>query len=248
MDLDLTPPRVSVTDARPRGRPGGAKLPKSACTQKILKTAHFHEFSHFVQHASRVRRNPPLPSPSSAAAHSRSTAFLSTFPTWLVLPDLIPFDCAHPWKRTNKRTNIKNKTQMILKLDLKLGALHQTELVHSLEKNSIASLLDGKISSSIKHLLNLRERIEDTSSKVLVTGDLNAGKSTFCNALLRRKILPEDQQPCTSIFCEVLDARENGDWEGQMRRGGSKRIFFSFSNEHKILKRYNVIFCLSKLH
>ncbi|KAI1484222.1 hypothetical protein K445DRAFT_312683 [Daldinia sp. EC12] len=97
----------------------------------------------------------------------------------------------------------------ILKLDLKLGGLHQTELVHSLEKGSIAALLDGKISSSIKHLQLLRERIEDTSSKVLVTGDLNAGKSTFCNALLRRKVLPEDQQPCTSIFCEVLDAREN---------------------------------------
>lgn len=97
----------------------------------------------------------------------------------------------------------------ILKLDLKLGALHQAELVHSLEKSSIASLLDGKIGSSIKHLLSLRERIEDTSSKVLITGDLNAGKSTFCNALLRRKVLPEDQQPCTAIFCEVLDAREN---------------------------------------
>ncbi|KAK4456328.1 hypothetical protein QBC34DRAFT_286940 [Podospora aff. communis PSN243] len=97
----------------------------------------------------------------------------------------------------------------VLKLDLKLGTLHQVELVHSLEKASVASLLDGKISTSIKHLLSLRERIEDTSSKVLVTGDLNAGKSTFCNALLRRKILPEDQQPCTSIFCEVLDAREN---------------------------------------
>jgi mitofusin len=97
----------------------------------------------------------------------------------------------------------------VLKLDLKLGALHQAELVHSLEKGSIAALLDGRIQSSIKHLQSLRERIEDTSSKVLVTGDLNAGKSTFCNALLRRKILPEDQQPCTSIFCEVLDAREN---------------------------------------
>lgn len=98
----------------------------------------------------------------------------------------------------------------ILKLDLKVGALSQTELVHSLEKKSIASLLDGKIGQSVRHLLSLRDRIEDTSSKVLVTGDLNAGKSTFCNALLRRKILPEDQQPCTALFCEVLDAKENG--------------------------------------
>ncbi len=98
----------------------------------------------------------------------------------------------------------------ILKLDLKMGSLSQTELVHSLEKHSIASLLDNQITRSIRHLYSLRDRIEDTSSKVLVTGDLNAGKSTFCNALLRRKVLPEDQQPCTSIFCEVLDYRDNG--------------------------------------
>lgn len=98
----------------------------------------------------------------------------------------------------------------ILKLDLKVQGLTQSDIVHSMEKKSIASLLDGKINSTIRHLLLLRDRIEDTSSKVLVTGDLNAGKSTFCNALLRRKILPEDQQPCTSIFCEVLDSRENG--------------------------------------
>lgn len=98
----------------------------------------------------------------------------------------------------------------ILKLELKVQGLTQSDIAHSMEKKSIASLLDGKINQSIRHLLLLRDRIEDTSSKVLVTGDLNAGKSTFCNALLRRKVLPEDQQPCTSIFCEVLDARENG--------------------------------------
>ncbi|KAH7068077.1 hypothetical protein BKA63DRAFT_478391 [Paraphoma chrysanthemicola] len=98
----------------------------------------------------------------------------------------------------------------VLKLELRMGGRTQTDLVHSLEKSSIASLLDGQIQQSIKHLYSLKERIEDTSSKVLVTGDLNAGKSTFCNALLRRKVLPEDQQPCTSIFCEVLDFRENG--------------------------------------
>ncbi|PNS17647.1 Transmembrane GTPase fzo1 [Sphaceloma murrayae] len=101
----------------------------------------------------------------------------------------------------------------VLKIELKMEGASQTELVHSLEKQSIASLLDGQINNSIRHLFSLRERIEDTSSKVLVTGDLNAGKSTFCNALLRRKVLPEDQQPCTAIFCEVLDVRENGGLE-----------------------------------
>jgi GTPase SAR1 family protein len=98
----------------------------------------------------------------------------------------------------------------VLKLELRMGSRTQTDLVHSLEKSAIASLLDGQIQQSIRHLYSIKERIEDTSSKVLVTGDLNAGKSTFCNALLRRKVLPEDQQPCTSIFCEVLDFRENG--------------------------------------
>ena len=98
----------------------------------------------------------------------------------------------------------------ILKLDLRVQGLTQAEIAHSTDKRVIASLLDGKINQSIRHLQLLKDRIEDTSSKVLVTGDLNAGKSTFCNALLRRKVLPEDQQPCTSIFCEVLDARENG--------------------------------------
>jgi len=101
----------------------------------------------------------------------------------------------------------------ILKIELKMEGLAQSEIVHSLEKQSVASLLDNQIKTSIRHLFNLRERIEDTSSKVLITGDLNAGKSTFCNALLRRKVLPEDQQPCTAIFCEVLDCRENGGLE-----------------------------------
>ena len=101
----------------------------------------------------------------------------------------------------------------VLKLNLNVQGFTQAEIAHSMKKESIASLLDGRINKSIRHLVSLRERIEDTASRVLVTGDLNAGKSTFCNALLRRKILPEDQQPCTSIFCEVLDARENGNLE-----------------------------------
>lgn len=100
----------------------------------------------------------------------------------------------------------------VLRLDLKLGP-HQTSsaasLVSQLEKSSIANLLDERISNAINHIEKLRLRVEDTSSKVLVTGDLNAGKSTFVNALLRREVMPIDQQPCTTAFCEVHVAAEN---------------------------------------
>ena len=102
----------------------------------------------------------------------------------------------------------------ILRLDLKLGAhgssQSSTSLVSQLEKSSIAKLLGERITTCVNHIEKLRLRVEDTSSKVLVTGDLNAGKSTFVNALLRREIMPVDQQPCTTVFCEVHDATENG--------------------------------------
>ncbi|KAJ3747699.1 transmembrane GTPase fzo1 [Lentinula detonsa] len=98
----------------------------------------------------------------------------------------------------------------VLRLDLQLGPNSTvTSLVSQLEKSSIANLLDERISASLNHVEKLRLRVEDTSSKVLVTGDLNAGKSTFVNALLRREVMPVDQQPCTTAFCEVHDAAEN---------------------------------------
>jgi mitofusin 2 len=100
----------------------------------------------------------------------------------------------------------------VLKVDLRVGASGQADL-SNLERKSIASLIASQIVKSLKHLDSLKDRVEDTSSKVLVTGDLNAGKSTFCNALLRRRVLPEDQQPCTSLFCEVLDVSLNNDVE-----------------------------------
>ncbi|KAJ3475522.1 hypothetical protein NLI96_g11785 [Meripilus lineatus] len=102
----------------------------------------------------------------------------------------------------------------VFRLDLKLGSHGSSSspaaLVTQLEKNSIANLIDGRIAAAMAHIDKLRPRVEDTSSKVLVTGDLNAGKSTFVNALLRREVMPVDQQPCTTAFCEVHDAAENG--------------------------------------
>lgn len=100
----------------------------------------------------------------------------------------------------------------LFRLDLKLGSHSSSPaaLVTQLEKSSIAKLIDDRIWTSLSHMDKLRSRVEDTSSKVLVTGDLNAGKSTLINAILGRPVMPVDQQPCTTAFCEVHDAAEIG--------------------------------------
>ena len=105
----------------------------------------------------------------------------------------------------------------VFRLDLNLGhpgsSAAAGALVSQLEKVSIANLVDERMAASSQHIDRLCVRIEDTSSKVLVTGDLNAGKSTFVNALLRRTVMPIDQQPCTTAFCEVHDFSENNNVE-----------------------------------
>ncbi|KAH9171671.1 hypothetical protein EDB89DRAFT_1970340 [Lactarius sanguifluus] len=105
----------------------------------------------------------------------------------------------------------------VFRLDLNLGhhgsSAAAGALVSQLEKVSIANLVDERMAAASQHIDRLCVRVEDTSSKVLVTGDLNAGKSTFVNALLRRTVMPIDQQPCTTAFCEVHDFSENNNVE-----------------------------------
>lgn len=115
-------------------------------------------------------------------------------------------------KSIQKQFTDDSEDDDIVDLDLKILRLNvklDNNQVLNLNKETIGHLLDEKIQQVSKHLSSLKERIDDTSSKVFITGDLNSGKSTFCNALLRRKVLPEDQQPCTTVFCEVIDSREN---------------------------------------
>lgn len=94
-------------------------------------------------------------------------------------------------------------------LHLNLVVDNYTDAMASAWDNATIAHLDSKILESTRHLEKLYQRISDTSSKVLITGDLNAGKSTFVNAVLRKSVVPQDQQPCTAGFCEVIDAKNN---------------------------------------
>ncbi|KAJ1665477.1 mitofusin [Coemansia sp. RSA 1813] len=98
----------------------------------------------------------------------------------------------------------------VLKLDLRLSYHSDSDVMGSLEESSIARLFDERLMQCEAHIDKLIARVTDKSSKILVTGDLNAGKSTLVNALIRKDILPFDQQPCTMLFCEVVDASLNG--------------------------------------
>ncbi|KAJ1719153.1 mitofusin [Coemansia erecta] len=97
----------------------------------------------------------------------------------------------------------------VLKLDLRLSYHADSDVMGSLEESSIARLFDERLTQCEVHIDKLIARVTDKSSKILVTGDLNAGKSTLVNALIRHDILPFDQQPCTMLFCEVVDASQN---------------------------------------
>lgn len=101
----------------------------------------------------------------------------------------------------------------ILRLDFKMGMTSTDSLINNLDDSTISVLLDEKFSQILLHLNKLKSRIDDTSSKVLITGDLNSGKSSFCNALLRRNVMPVDQQPCTNVFCEIINYQENNSVE-----------------------------------
>ena len=94
----------------------------------------------------------------------------------------------------------------VLDLEIKLGA--RSSIVEDVGPVNV-KVLQGKLELVNQRLQKLITRINDTASRVLVTGDLNSGKSSLCNALLRRRILPVDQQPCTEIFCEVVDWSSN---------------------------------------
>ncbi|KAI8886854.1 P-loop containing nucleoside triphosphate hydrolase protein [Backusella circina FSU 941] len=93
-------------------------------------------------------------------------------------------------------TNYGEQCQQLLVTLTQVTSLISTELLHN---NDIDMQL------TLEHLHYLKQKIADTNSKILVTGDLNSGKSTLVNALLKQKeeLLPADQQPCTSVFCEV---------------------------------------------
>jgi mitofusin 2 len=145
--------------------------------------------------------------PGLKSLYNDGSAFESNTPTQMSKFKQKVYDQLHTDMSSSQEFNSK---LTVLKLDLKKGHTSSAVTVfEELNKSAIATLLDSHFAQTIKRCESLHARISDTSSKVLVAGDVNAGKSTFVNSLLRRNVMPVDQQPCTTLFCEVLDVQDN---------------------------------------
>lgn len=119
---------------------------------------------------------------------------------------------ARPIHLPNNRQNSERPLNL-LKLQIKIDGNYSDHNGFNLDKEASAKLFTSQIQLSLNHLASLQKRVDDVSSKVFITGDVNTGKSSFCNSLLRRRVLPEDQLPCTNVFCEILEARDNNNIE-----------------------------------
>ncbi|KNE62608.1 hypothetical protein AMAG_07811 [Allomyces macrogynus ATCC 38327] len=97
----------------------------------------------------------------------------------------------------------------VLTLDAAGAAANPALAASAVPEDALPKMLATKLHDVETHLDTLEARVMDPTCRVLVGGDLNAGKSTFVNALLRRDVVPVDQQPLTNVFVEVLDARHN---------------------------------------
>lgn len=66
------------------------------------------------------------------------------------------------------------------------------------------SVFDLKFIEELKNELDkIKPRIQKKNARILVAGDVNAGKSTFINLFIGLSIMPVSEQPCTESFCEI---------------------------------------------
>lgn len=144
--------------------------------------------------------------PLDGAASSPRRMALKRASTTVSAEELAPVTEAVPAVLS---AEVKEQLQ-ILRPEVMMAA-HEENIIHTMNPKAVGEIMEQQFIKVQRHLNKLHVRVEDISSKVLVTGDLNAGKSTLCNALLRQRVLPVDQQPCTEVFCELLDARDNDD-------------------------------------
>lgn len=84
--------------------------------------------------------------------------------------------------------------------DYKKKAVAMTEDLKKLKNISV----ELNMNNSSERLSSITERIGEEVFRLVIVGEFSRGKSTFVNALLRRKILPAFKNPTTAIISKIV--------------------------------------------
>lgn len=87
--------------------------------------------------------------------------------------------------------------------EIRILSLRKIHKIDDLDEAAKGKLLLSKLNDALAYVDRLNKRLFENVSRVMITGDVNSGKSTLVNSLLGAHILPVDEQPCTQTFCEI---------------------------------------------
>ena len=113
--------------------------------------------------------------------------------------------------------NISGVKELRSKFRRIIGSIEKQ--AETLEKNGVDTSVSDRNEESpesgkkiliTQALRNLSQRIESESFKVLIIGEFKNGKSTFINAMLGKKVLPDAVIPCTAVISEVVYGTKQG--------------------------------------
>ena len=68
---------------------------------------------------------------------------------------------------------------------------------------------ENQFKKDLQQLQVLKARMMSNKTTLLTTGDLNSGKSTFCNSLLKSRVVEENNEPCKAMFVEIVNSDLN---------------------------------------
>lgn len=87
--------------------------------------------------------------------------------------------------------------------EIRILSLRKIHKIEDFDEAAKSKILLSKLNDALGYVDRLNRRLFENVSRVMVTGDVNSGKSTLVNSLLDAHILPVDEQPCTQTFCEI---------------------------------------------
>ncbi len=144
--------------------------------------------------------------------------------------------------KSKNQNYIVNNNDGGMQIDVLSGVLNQSVYL-TINKDLSVSIDKSKGDSIIEDINKIDNKSKDPKLYLAVVGEFNAGKSTFINALLRKRILKEAVRPTTACATYI----EKGKGELKLEVSFNKKRFAANENNYSELKTFLKAFYSGKI-